>query len=52
MNKTRWKLVLTVLLVALFGAAGAIQADLFRARDPGVRGGPSGAGGPTFLRSL
>jgi len=46
MNKTGWKLVLTVLLVALFGVSGAIQADLFRARDPGVRGGPAGAGGP------
>ncbi len=45
MIKTRWKLVLAVLLVALFGGSGAIQADLFRARDPGVRGGAAGAGG-------
>jgi len=45
MNKTRWKLVLAVLLVAFFGVSEAIQAQ-FRARDPGVRGGPAGAGGP------
>jgi CxxC motif-containing protein (DUF1111 family) len=44
MKETRWKLVLAVLLVAFFGASGAIQAQLFRARDPGVRGGPAGAG--------
>jgi CxxC motif-containing protein (DUF1111 family) len=44
MNDTRWKLMLAVLLVAFFGVAEAIQAQLFRARDPGVRGGPAGAG--------
>jgi len=45
MNKTRWKLVLALLLVAFVGVSEAIQAQ-FRARDPGVRGGPAGAGGP------
>jgi hypothetical protein len=33
MNKTRWKLVLAVLLVAFFGVSEAIQAQLFRARQ-------------------
>src|SRR5262249_37683840 len=34
-----------VLAVGLFGISGVIQADSFRATDPGVRGGPPGAGG-------
>jgi len=38
--------LLIVLAVALFGMSEVIQADLFRARDPGVRGGPPGGGGP------
>jgi CxxC motif-containing protein (DUF1111 family) len=37
---------LVVLTVALLGMSQVIQADFFRARDPGVRGGPAGAGGP------
>jgi hypothetical protein len=41
MNKTRWKLVFTLLLVAFFGVSEAMQAQ-FRPRDPGVR--PAGAG--------
>jgi CxxC motif-containing protein (DUF1111 family) len=42
---TRWRIVLAVVLAGLFGVAGALQAQL-RARDPGVRGGPAGAGAP------
>jgi CxxC motif-containing protein (DUF1111 family) len=46
MNKSRRKLVLVVLLAALFGLAGTIQAQFsFRARDPGPRDGAAGAGG-------
>ena len=33
----------TLLLVAFFGVSEARQAQ-FRPRDPGVRGGPAGAG--------
>jgi CxxC motif-containing protein (DUF1111 family) len=44
MNKTRWKLVLAVLLAAFFGVSEAILADSFRVHDPGVRGGPASAG--------
>jgi len=44
-NETRWKVVGTILVVALFGASQAIQAQ-HRAQDPGVRGGPAGAGEP------
>jgi CxxC motif-containing protein (DUF1111 family) len=42
---TRWKVILVLGLVTFFGVSTALQAQL-RARDPGVRGGPSGAGGP------
>ena len=38
--------LLVVLVAAFFGMSEVIQADLFRARDPGVRGGPAGGGGP------
>jgi CxxC motif-containing protein (DUF1111 family) len=47
--RTRRKLLLAVLVVASFGAAGVIQAQnatLFRAHDPGLRGGGPGAGDP------
>src|SRR2546428_8194618 len=44
-NETRWKVVGAILVVALFGASQAIQAQ-HRAQDPGVRGGPAGAGEP------
>jgi CxxC motif-containing protein (DUF1111 family) len=40
------QVLLSVLAVVLFGMAHALRADLFRARDPGVRGGEPGAGGP------
>ena len=51
MRKMRAKLILAVatvlsLVVWLFGASGVIQADFSSARDPGVRGGAAGAGGP------
>jgi len=45
------KLILVVLAGLVLGAAALLQAQtltstLFRASDPGVRGGPAGAGGP------
>ena len=43
MNQAKWKVVLVVLVVTFFGVAESIQAQ-FRAKDPGVRGGPAGAG--------
>jgi CxxC motif-containing protein (DUF1111 family) len=45
MNQAKWRVVLVVLVVMFFGVAESIQAQ-FRAKDPGVRGGPNGAGGP------
>ena len=45
MNQAKWRVVLVVLVVMFFGVAESIQAQ-FRAKDPGVRGGPAGAGGP------
>jgi Di-haem oxidoreductase, putative peroxidase len=45
MNQAKWRVVLVVLVVMFFGVAESIQAQ-FRAKDPGVRGGPPGAGGP------
>ncbi len=39
------KIASSVLALLLFGAAVSLQADFF-AMDPGVRGGPAGAGGP------
>ena len=45
MNQAKWRVVLVVLVVMFFGVAESIQAQ-FRATDPGVRGGPAGAGGP------
>ena len=44
MNQAKWRVVLVVLVVMFFGVAESIQAQ-FRAKDPGVRGGPAGAGG-------
>jgi CxxC motif-containing protein (DUF1111 family) len=44
MSQGKWRVVLAVLVVLFFGVAESIQAQ-FRARDPGVRGGPAGAGG-------
>jgi CxxC motif-containing protein (DUF1111 family) len=48
MTKMKWPLVSVVLVVVLVGMAALIgaAADTFRARDPGVRGGAPGAGGP------
>ena len=49
MSKRKWQLLSVVLVVAFFALSGVIQAQvqsLFQARDPGVRGGPAGAGGP------
>jgi CxxC motif-containing protein (DUF1111 family) len=44
MKREKWPLLLSVVVaVTLLGLAGVIQAQ-FRARDPGVRGGPAGAG--------
>jgi CxxC motif-containing protein (DUF1111 family) len=45
MNQAKWRVGLVVLVVMFFGVAESIQAQ-FRAKDPGVRGGPLGAGGP------
>src|SRR5712691_5347390 len=39
------KIASSVLALLLFGVAVSLQADFF-AMDPGVRGGPAGAGGP------
>jgi CxxC motif-containing protein (DUF1111 family) len=44
MSQAKWPVVLAVLVVMFFGVSESIQAQ-FRARDPGVRGGPAGAGG-------
>ncbi len=44
MSQAKWQVVLAVLVVMFFGVSESIQAQL-RARDPGVRGGPAGAGG-------
>jgi CxxC motif-containing protein (DUF1111 family) len=46
MAKPSTKLVPAVVIVLLLGAAGVLQAQFFSARDPGVRGGAAGAGGP------
>jgi CxxC motif-containing protein (DUF1111 family) len=46
MAKLSTKLVSAVVIVLFLGAAGGIQAQFFSARDPGVRGGAAGAGGP------
>ena len=49
MSKRKWQLLSVVLVVAFFALSGVIQAQIsstFRARDPGVRGGPAGAGDP------
>jgi hypothetical protein len=45
MKTRKWRLVVAVLVVASFGMFEGIHAQL-RARDPGVRGGAAGAGGP------
>jgi CxxC motif-containing protein (DUF1111 family) len=48
MSKRKWQLLSVILVVAFFTLSGVIQAQVsltFRARDPGVRGGPAGAGG-------
>jgi len=51
MSKRKWQLLSVILVVAFFALSGVIQAQIqsststFRARDPGVRGGPAGAGG-------
>ena len=39
-----WELVLALLICAVVGGAGLLQAQ-FTAKDPGPRGGPAGAGG-------
>jgi CxxC motif-containing protein (DUF1111 family) len=45
MDKAKWTVVAAILVVALLSISETIRAD-FRARDPGVRGGPAGAGAP------
>jgi CxxC motif-containing protein (DUF1111 family) len=45
MRKTQWQLLSIALAVTFLGSSEILLAD-FQARDPGVRGGPSGAGGP------
>ena len=45
MTRTGFRLVLSVVAVAVLGTAGGLQAGFSLARDPGVRGGPAGAGG-------
>jgi CxxC motif-containing protein (DUF1111 family) len=45
MDRAKGKVMLTVLVLVMFGVSQSIHAQL-RARDPGVRGGPAGAGGP------
>lgn len=40
------KLILAVVIVALLATSPMTQAQFNRARDPGVRGGAAGAGGP------
>ncbi|HEV8586161.1 MAG TPA: di-heme oxidoredictase family protein [Methylomirabilota bacterium] len=45
MHNAKWKVILAVLVLVMFGVSQSIQAQL-RARDPGLRGGPAGAGGP------
>lgn len=40
------RLLLALVVVALFGMSQTTGADFFKAKDPGVRGGPAGAGGP------
>ncbi len=42
---SKLRITLALLALLLFGAAVSLQADFF-AMDPGVRGGPAGAGGP------
>jgi len=49
MSKRKWQLLAVVLVAAFFALSGVIQAQVsltFRAQDPGVRGGPAGAGDP------
>ena len=51
MSKRKWQLLSVVLVVAFFALSGVIQAQIqatFRAQDPGVRGGPPGAGRYTY----
>jgi CxxC motif-containing protein (DUF1111 family) len=43
---SRIQLLLVLLIVLLFGTSQSLRADFNSARDPGVRGGPAGAGGP------
>ena len=45
MAKLRTTLGFAVVIVALLLAARGLQAQLFSARDPGVRGGAPGPGG-------
>ena len=39
------ELLLALVVLLSIGASSTIQADFFRAKDPGVRGGAAGAGG-------
>ena len=45
MTHTKWQLLSVVLAITLLGSSSILLADL-PARDPGVRGGPTGAGAP------
>jgi CxxC motif-containing protein (DUF1111 family) len=45
MTRTKWQFLSVTFVVILFGSSNVLLAQ-FRAHDPGVRGGPAGAGGP------
>jgi len=45
------KLLLALVVLLSIGASSTIQADFFRAKDPGVRAGDPGAGGPLLKLS-
>ena len=45
MRKSHVTVLIAVVMLSLFGIFQTLQAEL-RARDPGVRVGPAGAGGP------
>jgi CxxC motif-containing protein (DUF1111 family) len=45
MSRTKWQLLFLVVVVTVLVFTQVTPAQIFRARDPGVRGGPAGAGG-------
>ena len=44
MSRTKWQVLFLVVVVTVFLFTQVTLAQIFRARDPGVRGGPAGAG--------